>query len=346
MYTYDRRYAALYARTFFAMSVQDAKVVLGFPPNANPTPAEIAKAYKVKAVQNHPDRGGDHQKMVDINVAKEILEGKRREDRTPYRKPQDPGVSPEETARRRAEIKREMDIGSIEIERDKAAASMARGLGVINSLFGAGWRADLKEFLTDDFADAVDKIHDEAEAGLKTTTDKASFEKILGLTQSLSSGALRLASKFSSLKKKLASVSKEATVAGLAELYADTAKFAAAFKALRIDSSKLQVVIVTRDAVPLVWDDIYSHSHQRIISYDEDFRHFSDSELKTVEAQVERCVDAVIVKLETYYGGTGDSSNWKWMVLTNFFQDAIETVKKAPKTANIAARVAARFKST
>ena len=70
----------LYARLFEAMSLQDAKQVLGFPPNANPTPEEVSKAYKRKAIENHPDRGGDHEKMVAVNVAKDILEGKQRPD--------------------------------------------------------------------------------------------------------------------------------------------------------------------------------------------------------------------------------------------------------------------------
>lgn len=58
------------------MSLQDAKGILGFPPNSNPTPEEITKAYRTKAFENHPDRGGDPAKMVEVNVAKDVLEGK------------------------------------------------------------------------------------------------------------------------------------------------------------------------------------------------------------------------------------------------------------------------------
>jgi hypothetical protein len=83
-----------YARLFFAMSLDQAKVILGFPPQYAPTPQEISKAYKLKAFENHPDRGGDTNKMVEINVAKDILEGKSRwqpepsyQTRTPYQRP-------------------------------------------------------------------------------------------------------------------------------------------------------------------------------------------------------------------------------------------------------------------
>lgn len=61
-----------------AMSVQDAKDALGFKPTDEPTPDEIAKAYKNLAFKHHPDRGGDPAKMVELNVAKDVLEGKQR----------------------------------------------------------------------------------------------------------------------------------------------------------------------------------------------------------------------------------------------------------------------------
>lgn len=67
-----------YAFLLLSMSLQDAKAVLGFPQNANPSEAEITKAYRQKAIENHPDRGGSNEKMVEINVAKDILEGKQR----------------------------------------------------------------------------------------------------------------------------------------------------------------------------------------------------------------------------------------------------------------------------
>lgn len=61
-----------------AMSVPEAKETLGFKPSDDPTPDEIAKAYKNLAFKHHPDRGGDPSKMVELNVAKDVLEGKQR----------------------------------------------------------------------------------------------------------------------------------------------------------------------------------------------------------------------------------------------------------------------------
>lgn len=73
-----RYFEERYARLFSAMSLQEAKSILGFPASASPTPDEVAKAYKRKAIENHPDRGGSHEKMVEVNVAKDILDGKQR----------------------------------------------------------------------------------------------------------------------------------------------------------------------------------------------------------------------------------------------------------------------------
>ncbi len=58
------------------MSYAEALKVLDVPLGASPE--EINKAYKRKAIENHPDRGGDPEKMVEINVAKDILDGKGR----------------------------------------------------------------------------------------------------------------------------------------------------------------------------------------------------------------------------------------------------------------------------
>jgi hypothetical protein len=89
----------LYARLFLAMSLQEAKEALGFPPHANPSPLEINKAWRAKAFENHPDRGGNNEKMVEINVAKDILEGKGRATLSP----RNPTPTPTYTPRSRPE---------------------------------------------------------------------------------------------------------------------------------------------------------------------------------------------------------------------------------------------------
>lgn len=72
-----RFFADRYARLLLAMSMSEAKAVLGFPPTSSPSPQEVSKAYKRKSFENHPDRGGDAAKMVEINIAKDVLTGER-----------------------------------------------------------------------------------------------------------------------------------------------------------------------------------------------------------------------------------------------------------------------------
>lgn len=60
------------------MSYEEALNILGFPPGSNPSGLEISRAYKGLVVKNHPDLGGSHEKMVELNIAKEILDGKQR----------------------------------------------------------------------------------------------------------------------------------------------------------------------------------------------------------------------------------------------------------------------------
>lgn len=62
-----------YARLVQSMSLDEAKRVLGLPVYGTPSADEISKAYKSLALENHPDRGGDASRMVEINVARDVL---------------------------------------------------------------------------------------------------------------------------------------------------------------------------------------------------------------------------------------------------------------------------------
>lgn len=68
-------YRYLYARLFAALSKDDAKRILGFPPGASPSSDEVMDAWRAAIFKNHPDRGGDPTKTVELNVAKDVLQG-------------------------------------------------------------------------------------------------------------------------------------------------------------------------------------------------------------------------------------------------------------------------------
>ena len=59
-----------------AMSFNEARTLLGVGQNA--TKDEIQSAWKRKALEFHPDRGGDLEKMKAVNVARDLLLGERK----------------------------------------------------------------------------------------------------------------------------------------------------------------------------------------------------------------------------------------------------------------------------
>jgi curved DNA-binding protein CbpA len=316
------RYTERYARILLSMSLEEAKTTLGLR-SSSPTKEEITKAYRAKALENHPDRGGDPEKMVEVNVARDILEGKARPGRptAPSKKEEDP----EEVKRRKAEIKKRSNIAATESDMEKASRVMSQALNGL-SVVDANWRGDFKSYLNDDYADTVDRIHDEAVASESKAPAMAKAERI---AKNLASTALRIASKFGSLKKRVIAVRSEPTVESISALYGEILKFAKALHAHRKESGDLATLIVTNDVVPITWDDLYSDAHQMLIAYDTDFGKFTDSVVKSLEDQVEMSVDATVMRLEREYSIDGKFPDWKKWRIPADFHDAIELINKA-----------------
>ena len=73
-----------------AMSRPDALKTLGFKEDDKPSDDEVNKAYREHFVKNrklHPDSGGSSDETTKLNVAKDTLLGKLKEERTPGSKP-------------------------------------------------------------------------------------------------------------------------------------------------------------------------------------------------------------------------------------------------------------------
>ncbi len=360
---YDRRSAAL--RLFLSMSLSDAKVVLGFPPNSNPTPAEVSKAYRTKSFENHPDRGGSSKKMVEINVAKDILQGKREEDNRPREEDEEERRQREDAERKRKaaeDLAEAQKVIQFAVEQSTHAFNMA--LSSLSDLAGPSWAPDLKsEVLTDKFAEAADALHDAAEQGIKTTTDakdKRLWNQIITGCQKLTSDALRLASKFGAFKKKvgkLTDTSAEPTVAEIEVLTLEGSKFASNFKVFYEDVRKMSKVIGyvvpafpgdivdENEVVPPEVVEGFQAAAEALYSANEHAKAFSEAKVRDRTKLIEKHVEAVL-RILALYGITSGFPDWtKWVM--EDYKKAEEAVLKKSKTAgarrSTTQRVAIRF---
>jgi hypothetical protein len=73
--------AARFNAIKLSMSLEEAKKVLGFPPNSNPSDSEVESVRRKLVLKHHPDRGGDERVMAQINAAADILKGQLTPDR-------------------------------------------------------------------------------------------------------------------------------------------------------------------------------------------------------------------------------------------------------------------------
>lgn len=318
MYSYDHRTAALYNRLFVAMTTDEAKELLGFPPGHVPSPSEVNKAYRDRLKKDrglHPDQGGSHMKMVELNVAKDILEGKRREDRTPYTPPKkDPSVE------RREKLDRDLRVVASEAEQATNALEPA-----LNELDITRGRLHLPSFLTHDYGKSLDQIHDEIEANHAKTPD---WMKAKALVHTLTGMSARLAARSAALTKRLLDMyGLHLTYKDVADLHAETAKFIVSFQEFAAESGLLMKLIVTSEAVPMTWDVLYSHNHQILNAFRDDFKNFGDHGLKNLGGRLQRAVMVVTGILASH--GQKLHENWETWRIPGDFLKAAEMLKSS-----------------
>jgi len=288
-------------RLLLSMSMDEARGALGFPPGYNPSPSEISKAHRSMVFKHHPDRGGSHEKMVEINIAKDVLEGKRHERYRPS-----PPKDSEEEKRKEAQRKRVAALSAIE----RAKKDVGKALDqcrVETDLLG-GYRLNIRGFLVDDYSDAIDKMQDVlddlADLGSpnKAHPDMKEAER---LCQSLSNRAMRLSKKYLPLAKlhgelvaDLLNLSGDLTQGKVAHLYAETHKYIGAFNEMFQESRKLVGLIRRSEILPLEWDDMYSKAHGVLGAFAHDWSKFSNSGLEGYKSALERAVADVGAAVE------------------------------------------------
>lgn len=286
--SYDRResYRTLYARVLLAMSWDQALQTLGFPSSATPDEAEVEKRRRQLATKNHPDRGGDPNLMVEVNVAADILTGKSKPGRTSLE----------------AEMQRKRERALEVIDRAQADVESAIDIATRNAEIGKG-KLHLRDFFSEDYADALDKMQDMIEAESNPHPD---MKKAEALCQTLSNKALRLGKRYLALLKLQGEVTAgrlglggadPVTFSSLGKLYSETSKFIAAFADMWQESRKLVYLMRTSENVPYEWDDIYGRSHDILDAFATStsggFKGFNDQPLKAYQSAVVKAVKAI-----------------------------------------------------
>jgi curved DNA-binding protein CbpA len=316
-----------------AMTPEEAREVLGFPPYYVPTDAELNKAVRTRARDAHPDKGGTEQAMVEINVAKEVLEGKRVNDRTEV------GV---DTKQRRA------DLEAIGKAKDRAVTALDEAVTTIGRhLFKSG-RIDLREYLTGDYVDAVDQLHDYAEDAIKATSGKRQLrmKNIIGASREVLSLTTRVAAKLKVLSKRTQAEEATPTVEAVETLCAEFARFKPMFDALHKKAGVLNTLLNTMiseeddgEFVPERLTEPVLDGREMLSGFRSDYgRYPPDCDATKVGRVVEEAVEEVLAILQRRGSATSTLPSWSQWDVTVFTHAATLVDRRTN-----ASRVAMRF---
>lgn len=343
-----REAAQLRRRLLIAMSMQEAKEVLGFPPGYDPSPREISKAWKALALQNHPDRGGDHRKMVELNVAKEVLEGKRH-DR--YKVEKDPA----EEERRRQEQKRQAAIKSIENYLAGTQRAVNAFMGRLRSSFSQSWRINLRDYLLDDMPEVLDQLLDAADRAIESGDDaKRHWQKAKREAELVMGLGLRVGKKFGEMGQLLEhATDRELSFVELRLLAEAAPRFVTAFQALDKQAGALVTLINTAEkyggtgeTIPSWLTDRVYDVRSMVSEYREDFtqlQSFLAKESGSLGDTIEDAVEHVREELAEW-GLASGLPPWEDWSIPDDFVAAIDLLTKHRVAADVSMeeRVAAR----
>lgn len=302
-------------RLFLAMSIEEAKRALGFAPNANPSLGEIQRAYRAKAIQNHPDRGGDPKKMVVINVAKEILEGKRVNDKTEYTPDvEDTGV--------KKQRQQKAFVADVKAEKVKVGESFE--LAKTGILFPFGQHTTpFPEFLDAAF-ESIAKIQDEIQDTLDDSPQKdPAWVKTQQLCDIIVGKMRRVDQQRIAVTLPLPKV---LTYKDIEARFRTMRALLKSYEALMVESSNLVSLLNTREDVPLNWDSIYYHTHSMFWSYLSNLNAtLRQLHLTRLKKQLEASRAAIVKsKIDNKIGGFTPISQWDQLEFPTSFDDLME----------------------
>jgi Fe-S-cluster formation regulator IscX/YfhJ len=315
------------------MSLEEAKELLDFPLHANPTPAEVRKRLRTKAIEHHPDLGGDPRKMVELSVAADILQGKRVRDRTK--------VSPspqEEEARKRRESARRVNTLM-----DKAVLGMEH----VQKAYIVGLRLpgkmDLREYLADDFVDELGDLQDAADKALKGSLapkDERVWKDARKVAHDLVGRSSRLASRYKLLLKSVKRFQEEPKLADFKTLMQRGETFREMFLEFRMVASRLSGLLGTTETVPFKTYDSYFDKFATIDAFAKDLKQLNLDAQKPGEKILE-AIEAAIDEVSEYKIKTPKPEQW---IIPDDFDKLISTLNGYKSASSV--MVVAKFVRT
>jgi hypothetical protein len=258
----------LYARLFKAMSEAEAKDILGFPPMASPSDREVNKALRVMAPQFHPDRGGDPRKMVELNVAADILKGKRQPDGTSPAPA--PRRDPEAEKRQQEELQRRQDLDFLILAKKMAVSATQRMVESV-SLIKSSWHLNLRNYLTNELASNLDALQAASDKALRDRDIDPKHKRIWQQfdkgSEIVGARALRTATRTTKLWRnlKLLSTSEGVSVKDLDALWDEVDEYKDVFHAFSVAFGKFVTTLTMSDTDDFIdskmYDDIIDPIH-------------------------------------------------------------------------------------
>lgn len=338
----NRTARELHVRLLIAMSLEEAKGVLGFPPGYHPTKAEINKAYKLRALESHPDRGGTTEKMVEVNVAKEVLDGKTRSD----------FKFQEDDSKKRAK-RIQADIKTI-----RSAQSFLQHVLSTNATSSIAFpnQNDFGEFLVGPFASHVDRVEDAAEKSLRTPESKEdakALKKVIALTDKIQALTMKLSVRYRELRRS--PPESYSTLLYHATKCNEVADRIRNLNKLAGELSALLTMGLPPDgdagvSIPeIVIDGYWDHARSHIDSYAGYLRSFNADEVKNLKSRLEGIITNVIGIVSAHgidLEGNMLSGDWtEWY--SGSFDIAVSLLEALinSKTASIESRVASRYQA-
>jgi len=196
-----------------------------------------------------------------------------------------------------------------------------------------GYRIFLPTWLDHDYRLVLDQLHDEIEGTANPSknllTAKNMIHALTGMAHRLSPRAAALHKKVGDAFATIINMGGHLTFKDVAVLYGEFNKFRKAFVEFASVSGSLVTLTVTKEDVPLAWDDTYGKMHGIITSFRDDYQRFTTHALDSFEHKLKDAVGTVAGILAGYGPNKLTHTPWIDWRMPHDFQEAADIVKRS-----------------